>query len=192
MSVEDLIESAKITGLDGICLTEHNKPWELDETLRLAEQFSFPVLRGMEVTTRDGDILVFGLHEEIDDVLTPAELRKRVDDVGGYMIAAHPFRGFLMFGFPELSLTPERAVERDIFQAVDAIEAYNCKVTQQETDMAFEVATRMSLPCVAGSDAHTVAAVGKLFTDFKNAVTSDDELLKELKAGRFSVESLRT
>ena len=139
----------------------------------------------------DGDILVFGLHQEMDEILSASELRQRYADMGVYMVAAHPFRGFLLFGFSELSLTPERAAERPIFQAVDAIEAYNCKVSRPETEMAFEVAARLQLPCVAGSDAHKVADVGKLYTHFEKTISSEEELIAELVAGRFSVEPLR-
>lgn len=190
MSVEELIQTAKERDLDGICLTEHNKPWDSDTISRLREKFDFPIFRGIEVTTKDGDILVFGLHEEMNMILTASELRQHVADMGGYMIAAHPFRGFLMFGFSELSLTTERAAERPIFRAVDAIEAYNCKVTQQETRTAFEVAARLGLPCVAGSDAHKVIDVGKHATQFEKEITTEEELIAELLAGRFSVEQL--
>jgi len=191
MSVEELITTAKAQGLDAICLTEHNKPWSRDEVLRLSEKFAFPVFRGMEVTTKDGDILVFGLHEETNEILSASELHELVADVGGYTIAAHPFRGFLLFGFSELSLTPERAAERAVFQSVDAIEAYNCKVTEQETRIAFQVGERLGLPCVAGSDAHKVSDVGKFFTNFETMVATEEELVAELIAGRFHVEPLR-
>jgi len=190
MTPEELIQAAKESGLDGICLTEHNKPWDRDEAQRLSDKFEFTIFRGMEVTTKDGDILVFGLHENIDEVLTASEVRQRTRDKGVYMIAAHPFRGFLMFGFSELSLTPERASERPIFQAVDAIEAYNCKVTGQESDMAFQVASLMGLPCVAGSDAHKVADIGKLYTNFDRTISTEEELVAELAAGHFSIPSL--
>lgn len=190
MTPEELVQAAKESGLDGICLTEHNKPWDNDEVKRLRDEFEFPVFRGMEVTTKDGDILVFGLHERIDEVVTAAELRRHIADKGAYMIAAHPFRGFLMFGFSQLSLTPERAAERPIFRAVDAIEAHNCKVTGQESDMAFEVASLMRLPCVAGSDAHKVADIGKLYTVFETTISTEEELVAELAAGHFSIPSL--
>lgn len=189
MTADELVQTAKESGLDGICMTEHNKPWNPDEILRLRDKFGFPVFRGMEVTSKDGDILVFGFHENVNEILTASELRKRL--AGAYMIAAHPFRGFLVFGFPELSLTPERAAERPIFQAVDAIEAYNCKVTGQETEIAFKVASIVELPCVAGSDAHKVADIGKLYTNFDKTIATEEELITELRAGCFSIEPLQ-
>lgn len=183
----DLIPRAKEVGLDGICLTEHNKLWPRDEALRLSDDFDFPVFRGMEVTTRDGDILVFGLEEEPDGIMSAAELRTKVDDSGGFMIAAHPFRGFLMFTFVQLSLSLERAAARPVFQAVHAIEAYNCNVTEQETQIALDVGARLSLPCVGGSDAHALADVGKYHTVFPQAIRTDEELLAQLLAGNFSL-----
>ena len=191
MSVEELITKAKAQGLDGVCVTEHNKPWGRDEALRLRDKFEFAVFRGMEVTTKDGDILVFGLHEEMNEILSASELSERVVDAGGYTIAAHPFRGFLMFGFSELSLTPEHAANRPVFRSVNAIEAYNCKVTEQETRIAFEVGDTLGLPCVAGSDAHKVADVGKFFTNFERVISTEEELVAELIAGRFHVETLK-
>ncbi len=186
MTADEAVQSAKGAGLDGICLTEHNKPWNPDEIQRLRDKFEFPVFRGMEVTSKDGDILVFGFHKSMDEILTASELRERA--AGAYMIAAHPFRGFLVFGFPQLSLTPERAAERPIFQAVDAIEAYNCKVTTEETEIAFKVASIVALPCVAGSDAHKVTDIGKLYTIFEKTIVTEEELIAELHAGRSRIE----
>jgi predicted metal-dependent phosphoesterase TrpH len=141
----------------------------------------------MEVTTRDGDILVFGMEEEPQGIMSAAELRKRVDDVGGFMIVAHPFRGFLVFTFVQLSLSPERAAARPVFKSVNAIEAYNCKITEEETRMALDVSSRLKLPCVAGSDAHMLADVGKFFTEFPQEIRTDEELLAHLRAGNYSI-----
>ncbi len=183
----ELILRAKEAGLGGVCLTEHNRLWPRDEISRLRDEFDFPVFRGMEVTTRDGDILAFGLEEEPTEIPSAAELRQRVDDVGGFLVAAHPFRGFLMFTFVQLSLSLERAAGRPVFQSVHAIEAYNSNVTEQETKIALDVGKHLSLPCVAGSDAHAAADVGKYSTVFSNSIRTDEELLAQLRAGNFSL-----
>jgi len=184
-----LVVRAKEVGLDGVCLTEHNKVWPRDEVDRLRDEFQFPVFRGMEVTTRDGDILVFGLEDEPQEIPSAAELREKIDAAGGFMIAAHPFRGFLMFTFVTLSLSLERAAGRPVFQSVHAIEAYNCNVTEQETKIALDVGARLSLPCVGGSDAHALADVGKYSTMFSQDIQTDEELLAQLKAGNYSLVS---
>ncbi len=192
MTADDMIKHAKNVGLEAVCLTEHNRTWEPDEIARLREKHDFCILRAMEVTTRDGDVLAFGVYDDINETLTAAELHRRVHELGGYAIAAHPFRGFLLFSFVDIALTPQRAAMRPIFQSVDAIEAYNCKVTERETRLAVETGAHLSLPCTAGSDAHTLADVGKYHTVFENQITTEEELVRELRAGRFRPQGNQT
>jgi hypothetical protein len=107
------------------------------------------------------------------------------------MIAAHPFRGFLLFGFSELSLSVEEAAARDVFQYVDGLEICNCKVTDGENDLARQVAERLGLPGVGGSDAHAVHEVGRCVTVFEENIEDEKELVAQIRAGRFSVSRLR-
>ena len=80
-------------------------------------------------------MVVFGLEKEIKGIIKLEELREEVLMVGGFMIVAHPFRGFLTFGVGRLGLTPEKAMERPLFKLVDAVEVMNSKVTEKENDL---------------------------------------------------------
>ena len=102
------------------------------------------------------------------------------------MIAAHPFRGFKTFGIGQLQMTVEQACSRKVFDFVDALEIRNGKVSDQENEMAARVAARLGLPGTAGSDAHRLDEVGKWVTDFERAIENEQELIEELRAGRFS------
>jgi len=103
------------------------------------------------------------------------------------MIAAHPFRGFKTVGIGPLQMTVEQACKRKVLDFVDAIEIRNGKVSDQENEMAAQVAARLGLPGRAGSDAHQVVEVGKCATDFERQIENEQQLLEELRAGRFSV-----
>ncbi|UCF57349.1 MAG: DUF2889 domain-containing protein, partial [Deltaproteobacteria bacterium] len=108
--VDDLIEEAKRIGLDGICLTDHNHVWDPGQVEDLRQKHEFLILRGNEITTDQGDMIVFGLDKDIKGIIKLEELREEVlkaDD--GFIIVAHPFRGFLTFGVGELGLTLEKA-----------------------------------------------------------------------------------
>ena len=185
----ELIREADRLGLDGICLTEHQVLWQPEELGVLAEQAQVAIFRGNEFTTNQGDILVFGYDEDIKELLTIEELHAAVREAGGFMIAAHPFRGFKTFGIGQLQMTVEQACTRKVFDFVDAIEVKNGKVSEEENDMAAKVATRLGLPGTAGSDAHRVDEVGKWTTDFEREIENEQELIEELRSGRFTTVS---
>jgi len=186
LDAEEAIQEAKRLGLDGICLTEHNKSWTLEDIKALRSQWNFPVFRGVEVDTIEGHVLVFGLHKDFEGVIRVDELRKAVVEEQGVMIAAHPFKGFRAFGFSELNLTPEQGSKRPVFKSVDAIEGFNGKSNEKENGMAQEVGKLIGLKLTGGSDAHNVEEVGRCVTIFKNKINTERELIAELKAGRFS------
>lgn len=181
----DAVLGAKKIGLDGICFTEHNKVWDEDDLEKLRSEHDFLILGGMEVDTTDGHVLVFGLKKTIEGVIPVGDLRKDVDKAGGVMIAAHPFRGFLLFGHSNLSLNVEEACERDIFKMVDAIEVYSGKLTDKENRFSKKVCKRLDLNGTGGSDAHSIGEVGKCVTIFENDVYDEESLKNELKEGRF-------
>ena len=184
--VERLIEEARAIGLDGICLTDHNHVWDPDEVKVLRHKHDFLILRGNEITTDQGDILVLGLDDDIQGVIRLEELRERVLTAGAFMIAAHPFRGFLTFGIGYLGLTPEKAGERPVFQGVDAVEVLNSRVSEKENRFAAQVAEGLGLPLTGGSDAHQAGEVGLYATRFADPIRNERELVEALKKGRFS------
>jgi len=186
-----LLEEARRAGLDGVCLTEHQNRWSPEEIQELMEDHGIRVFQGNEITTNQGDILVFGYEKDVKGVVPIQDLRKEVEAVGGLMIAAHPFRGFLLFGISQLQLDVEQACKRAVFQHVDGLEIHNCKVTDPENDMARRVAERLGLLGVAGSDAHRLDEVGKCVTNFEREVRTERELIEEIRAGRFTVEVRR-
>ncbi|MBP1723640.1 MAG: hypothetical protein H6Q44_1345 [Deltaproteobacteria bacterium] len=186
-----LLEEARRAGLDGICLTEHQNRWSPAELEEFMGASGIRVFQGNEITTNQGDILVFGYDRDVKGVVPIQELRKEVEEVGGLMIAAHPFRGFLLFGISQLQLDVGQACKRAVFQHVDGLEIQNCKVTDPENDMARRVSGRLGLLGVAGSDAHRLDEVGRCVTKFEREVRTERELIEEIRAGRFTVEVRR-
>jgi predicted metal-dependent phosphoesterase TrpH len=191
MGVDEVIEEAKRIGLDGICLTDHNHVWDSRDIEALREKHGFLVLRGNEITTDQGDVLVFGFHRDFKGIVSLDDLRKEVAAAGGFMIVAHPFRGFLTFNVGQLGLTPEKAAERSLFRQIDAVEVLNGKVTAKENGLAQEVASILGLPTAAGSDAHEIKEIGVYATRFSRVIRSEDELLEALKSGDYSAVHFR-
>ena len=186
VGVDELISEAKRIGLDGICLTDHNYVWNPDDIEDLRQKHGFLVLGGNEITTDQGDMLVFGMYKDIKGVIKLDDLKVEVEKVGGFIIVAHPFRGFLTFNVGDIGLTPEKAMERPMLKLVHAIEVLNGKVTERENDLASKVAEGLGIKATAGSDAHDVSEVGVYATQFFDAIKCERDLVDALKSGNFS------
>lgn len=182
MEPRQLVQRAREVGLDAVCITEHNAPWEEDALRALAAEAGIPVFGGAEVSTELGDVLVFGVSDSFLPGHRIENLRRLVDRAGGVMIAAHPFR---WYSLPWAVRDVDKAAQQPIFQVVDAAEAFNGLSLQREAEFACRVLQRLGLRGVGGSDAHVPASVGRCFTQFDRPITSVEELVAELKAGRF-------
>lgn len=184
----ELVLEARRLELDGICLTEHQVVWDPVEVDELSAEAGIKIFRGNEFTTNQGDVLVFGYYEEIKAVMIIQELRAIVQQAGGFMIAAHPFRGFKTFGIGQLQMTVEQASQRKLFDYVDAIEIGNGKLSTEENEMARNVSEKLELPGTGGSDAHRIDEIATWVTVFDRDIENEAQLVEELHAGRFRAQ----
>lgn len=186
-----LIQKAKAIGLDGVCVTEHDRGWDFHLAQKLALEHNFLFLRGMEVSTDLGHILVYGLNEYVPGILYAENLRRIVDEIGGVMIAAHPFRrafrpaANMPIGTPPPTLTVEEACKLPLLQLVDAIEVLNGGTGERENAMALAVGERLGLRGTGGSDAHSEMGLGCYITEFEYEIKTEEDLIRELKSGRY-------
>jgi predicted metal-dependent phosphoesterase TrpH len=175
-----LISVASETGLDAICVTEHEEMEGAEFAWRLGRQEGFKVLRGVEVYTELGDMLVFGLFRPRFPLKTPfEELLREVREAGGAVIPAHPCRGAHdLFDI----LGPETAA--NLMSNIDAVEVRNGGTTPEANLAAERMAERYGLPGVGGSDAHFLMQVGRCLTVFERDIQNEEDLVREIKAGR--------
>lgn len=185
VSADELIQEAIRIQLDAICLTDHNHVWKAEDIKDLSQRRGFIVLRGNEITTDQGDMLVFGMHTPVEGIIKLSDLNKMVAEVDGFLIAAHPFRGFLVFNASQIGLTVEKAMQRSAYAQVHALEILNGKVTPEENRFAEKVAAGLGLPATGGSDAHEISGVGKYATRFEHPIENERELVQALKSGRY-------
>ena len=116
------------------------------------------------------------------------ELARMAEAAGAVMIAAHPYRRQLPFELRhegDWTHALERAVANPACSHVTAIETQNGRGTDRENAFSAEVAARLNLPTVAASDAHERRDLGRSATEFERKITDLEDLITELKAGRF-------
>ena len=192
MSAEEAIETAKEIGLDGICFTEHDRAWQLPEIQLLREKHSFPVFRGVEVMLRGGiEMLVFGLNMDFTALLHLSDLRSMVTAAKGFMVYAHPFRGLPELTIGDSDAALEITLGKVDITSIDAVEGCNGRNKDTYNQPALEMAATNNLKTTGGSDAHRVDEIGTCVTVFESTISTDAELLNELKAGRFASAQFR-
>ncbi len=175
-----LILVARDLGLDAVCVTEHEEMEGAQVAWELGRELGFPVFRGVEVYTDCGDMLVFGLIRPSFPLQVPfVELLQQVREAGGVIIPAHPCRSDR--GFHE-KLGPEKA--EFLLAHVDALEVKNGGSSEEANLRTEAVAREYGIPGVGGSDAHFLMQVGRCLTVFERDVESEEELVREVKAGR--------
>lgn len=186
MSPDEAIQAAMEMGLHGICFTEHDRMWEMEDIKALSSKYNFPVFRGIEVMVQEGgEILVFGLNMNFKTLVNIRTLRNLVIEADGFMIAAHPFRGFPCNTITQFEKAADIVLKRPVFDEVDAVEGYNGRNMEGNNHFACLLADKLGIPTSGGSDAHYKAEVGKCVTIFERTICNENELLAELKAGRF-------
>ncbi len=187
---EELIKLAKSSGLDGICFTEHDWHWKQEDIDRLSREQDFPVFRGMEISSEEGHILVFGLDEYRFGMHHAEFIRQLVDEVGGVIVLAHPYRRQVKYNSNPDQLLDAVCKERS-FGLVDAVEILNGRSNDKENDFAQKICRRLHLKGVGGSDAHAASDIPSCATDFEKRIANVEELVAEIKAGRFRAIDLR-
>ena len=178
LTPDALVRAARARGLDGVCITEHDAIWRADDVERLGAEMEFLVLRGMEVTTEVGHVLVYGLDHHDPTMATLAELHRIVRGENGLMYLAHPSR---RYG----SLPPD-----DLSSVFDSVEVHNGTEGMLQNDNAARLATGLRLPGIGGSDAHSVREVGVCATAFGEGVRDERSFIEALRSGSYAARRI--
>ena len=190
LSPDALIIAAKSAGLDGICLTEHDAFWSKAEVEALRNKHQFPVFAGAELNTEEEHLIVFGLKQWLVGMSHAEFVINKVEEFKGAVVIAHPFRRKILRGSDDpgderFNRELENACANPLFSRVDAIEIQNAHANEHENSFSTELARRLNQHTTGGTDAHEAADIGHAATYFEREIKSLDELIIELKAGRF-------
>tara|TARA_Y100000588_G_C14251982_1_gene923857 strand:+ start:1622 stop:2818 length:1197 start_codon:yes stop_codon:yes gene_type:complete len=181
------IEARRNNGyhVDGFVLTEHRNYLDNANYSALSEQYDVTILRGLEIETDIGHVLVYGVKDEflqrfdLSDISLPyTDVFKAAEQTGGIAVGAHA-------GRPRIGLV-EHVDERNISLAhIGIIEALNGGSSDYENGRAFDLANDHGLLTIGGSDAHFVSALGRCLTEFDAQVQSNEDLVDALRSGNF-------
>ena len=165
-----LVFYAKKCGLTAVAVTDHN---QVEGALKIAKETAFLIIPGTEVSSLNGHIVGLNLQERIPRGLSADETVDRIHEAGGIAIACHPFA--LLKG----------SVGEYVSGKFDAVEALNASSFpfNRATRKANQLAERLKLPKVAGTDAHYGPVIGQAYT-LIDAEASVEAIVKAIANGQ--------
>lgn len=175
--VRQLSKILQEANIDGLCITDHDTAASRSQLQGLSDTTGKTIIVGLEYTTTQGDILIFGPVEYVPQGMDVQMLLKWVRKAGGVAIPAHPFR-------------KSRPVDPHILPFFDIIEVLNGRNQAHENDLCRQwIATNGNRKKgIGGSDAHTPHEIGRIVTVFKKNIYTSEDLVRELVDGDYAVQ----
>jgi predicted metal-dependent phosphoesterase TrpH len=170
---EEVLARAEQAGIGRIAITDHNR---IEVALEMAERHPDRVIAGEEVKTAEGvDVIGLYLRREIPKGTPAEETCRLIREQRGLVYLPHPFA-------PGKGGSG-RLAER-LAPALDVVEAFNARLRNPAHNRrAGELAERHGLPRGAGSDAHTLAEVGRVWVEVPHHPNEPAALLEALRKG---------
>jgi len=170
----------QVLPIDGIVLTEHRR-WDPAVDFReLEDRYEVLVLRGAEIETDYGHMLLYGVNDDIarrfdfTDVCLPAqEVVTEVSRRGGLAVPCHP-------GRPTIGLCDHYATKPPL-EGLVAIEALNGGSRRGEDRRVRRLIEHHGCGAVGGSDAHLVSLIGVCATEFDHVVADIGDVVEALR-----------
>ncbi len=180
LSLAEILRHARLLGLDGVCVTDHNTLSARNEISEGVQNDGLCIIFGMEYDTPEGDFLIFGSCDNLKPGMKAREMLALVARQGGVAVAAHPCRN-------------DRAVDPSLWKEglCRIVESINGRNRRQENRRIQQIAVRYGLVQCGGSDAHHLSELGKSATHFNYPVRNCQDLVKALQEGACHPLSIR-
>ena len=172
----DLVRVAREAGLDGVAITDHNSVGGIREAEEAAGT-EFIVIPGLEISTKSGHVLAYGVREVVPRDLGVAETVRRIEAIGGVAVAAHPYR--FWSGLGEAALSEASFV---------AYETCNARTLRRGNERARALALARKAGQTGGSDSHFLDEVGRAITTLDSGIVRPEDVVELLEARKTLAE----
>jgi len=158
-------------GLSPVFLADHDR---IDGARALLEE-GHPAVVGEEILTTEGELIGLFLKEPVARRLTPEETVAAIKEQGGLVYLEHPYDT----GRRHLR---EEAIER-IARQIDVVEVFNGRSEPEVNRKAEDLRSALGVPAGAGSDAHSLAEIGRVYVEME-AFDGAIDFLQKLRQAR--------
>lgn len=175
MSIDEYLAAAAELALDAICVTNHGDMRDYDELVCRAPA-GLLVIPGVEISSIDGDFLIFSTDLDWLRTLEPAQMLPERDErpPETAVVWAHPFAGT-----PGGDLIREDYLEF-VARQVDGIEVYNGNWPDEKASRkARRLASQYDLAELGGSDTHRRESLMRCWTEV-GEISSPADLIQAI------------
>lgn len=169
MRVSSYLDAIIELELEAACLTNHGEMRDFEHLARIAPA-DLMLIPGVEISSEEGDFIVFSTDYEYLDSLLPSQRLPDPREHPGEtaVVWAHPFAAIGVNSFSEKYIAGVAA-------RVDGIEVFNGNwMDEQGVELARRVAAEHDLAELGGSDAHRRENLFKCWTEVDPIGSADD------------------
>ncbi len=170
-SPKKMVDAALRKGINCMAITDHNEVKGSLEAAEYAQEKPILIIPGIEIKSREGDILGLNIKRIIPGGLSAKETIEKIKEEGGLAIIPHPFGWICSFKGDLINL----------LKKIDGIEALNASIFGPGNKKALNLSEKYNLPFTAGSDAHEPNMVGKFYLEIPGDNLSIEEILNQIK-----------
>lgn len=179
-----LLKKREVLPIDGLVLTEHRQ-FDGDSNYHaLEDEYGIRILKGSEVETDYGHMLIYGVNSDVLDRFDFADVRleaqevvSEVERLGGIAVPCHP-------GRPTVGLCEHYGTKPPL-EGVQAVELLNGGSRGGENERVEALIQKFGYGAIGGSDSHLVSFVGICATQFPRDITDEEDLVRALREGNF-------
>jgi predicted metal-dependent phosphoesterase TrpH len=169
-SPQKMVRAALEKGLDCIAVCDHGETKGVLEAIELAKGKPILIIPGIEIKSKQGDVLGLNIKKIIPNNLSAKETIQEIKKAGGLAFFPHPFA--FNSGF--------KGELKDFVNIMDGIEVFNASVFNGNKK-ALAFAQKHNLPFIAGSDAHSPKFIGKAYLEIPGNNLSLEQIFGEIK-----------
>jgi predicted metal-dependent phosphoesterase TrpH len=169
----EMVEAALQKGISCLAICDHGEIKGAQKATEYAKDRPILIIPGIEIKSKEGDILGLDVKEVIPNKLSAEETVKKIKELGGLAIIPHPFGRFCSF----------RGNLKNLVSKISGVEVLNASIFGPGNKTALDFAKKHNLPLTAGSDAHFPNFVGRCYLEIPGENLSMEEILNQIKKG---------
>lgn len=162
---KEMIETAIKRGIDCLAICDHGEIRGAREAIEYAKDRPILIIPGIEIKSKEGDILGLNIEKIIPNKLSAKETIKKIKELGGLAVIPHPFGRFCSF----------KGKLENLVSDIGGIEVLNASIFGRGNKKALIFSQKHSLPLTAGSDAHFPNFVGRVYLEIPGENLSIEE-----------------